>query len=600
MKVKFQLFLRAILLCVVISAGSRSSFAQQATEAWVQHCYSEAGDSLAAAVVVGTNGNVIITGSTWNGSSLEFVTIAYSGSGLALWTNYYAGLGNDDSVPHALAVDKDGNIIVTGISRGGSLFDYATIKYSANGMPLWTNRYGELIAGGDNWANAVAVDQSGNVFVTGHSRGSDSDFDYATVAYRSDGSPLWTNRYNGPTNNEDFAEALAIGNDGKVFVTGYSTGNGSGFDYTTIAYAPTGVPLWTNRYNGPGNSSDYATALTLDLAGNVVVTGRSYGNGSLDYTTIAYSGAGTPLWTNRYNGPKNANYATAVAADEIGNVFVTGQSTASNFHYEYATVAYRNDGVPLWTNRYNGPGNGDDRAWAIAVDRLGRVVVAGDSDGDYTMIIYSNAGVPLSTNRHSGGTLLAGIALDAKDDVYLTGASLEFDGLYNRYHITTVKYSVPPVMIAENPTSQIARISSNCTFSVTAIGEPPLAYQWLFNTVALANETNSTITISNVSLANQGGYNVVVSNVYGSATSTMATLTVVLPPQFDSVRTLSENRVRLSFHGASNLVYRIVTSSNLLNWVNFTNISSPNGLFEFIDSGVMNRPQRFYRAVYPP
>ena len=598
MKMKSAWFLSVILLSVVISVGSRSIFAQQATEAWAQHCYSEAGDSLAAAAVVGTNGNVIIAGSTWSGDSVGYVTIAYSGSGAALWTNYYNGLGSDDSNPQALAADKDGNVIVTGISRGGRLFDYVTIKYSANGVPLWTNRYGEAMADSDNWPTAVAVNQSGNVFVTGYSRGSESDYDYATVAYGSDGLPLWTNRYNGPTNSEDFATALSVGKD-TVFVTGYSTGNGSGFDFATIAYALTGVALWTNRYNGPGNSTDAAEALTIDPAGNVIVTGRSYVNSSADYTTIAYSTNGTSLWTNRYKGPKSSR-PTAVAVDEIGNVFVTGQSSASNFRNDYATVAYRNDGVPLWTNLYNGQGNDEDRAWAVAVDSLGRVVVAGDSDNDYTMIIYSNAGVPLSTNRHIGGTLLAGLAIDANDDVSLTGASLEFDGLYNRYHITTVKFSVPPVMIAENPKSQIARISSNCTFSVTAIGKPSLAYQWFFNTGALADETNSTLTISNVSLAKQGGYHVVVSNVYGSATSTVATLTVVLPPHFDSVRALSDNRVGLSFHGTSNLIYRIETSSNLMNWVMFTNISSPNGLFEFVDSGLMNRPQRFYRAVYPP
>ena len=77
-------------------------------------------------------------------------------------------------------------------------------------------------------------------------------------------------------------------------------------DYATIKYSSAGVPLWTNRYNGPGNGDDYATAVAVDGSNNVIVTGYSTGSaGDLDYATIKYSSAGVPLWTNRYNGPGN-------------------------------------------------------------------------------------------------------------------------------------------------------------------------------------------------------------------------------------------------------------------------------------------------------
>ena len=76
-----------------------------------------------------------------------------------------------------------------------------------------------------------------------------------------------------------------------------------------------------------------------------------------------------PLWTNRYNGPGNGyDQAIAMAVDGSGNVFVTGNSVGSGGNYDYATIAYSGAGVPLWTNRYNGPGNGDDLANAVAVD----------------------------------------------------------------------------------------------------------------------------------------------------------------------------------------------------------------------------------------
>jgi hypothetical protein len=86
-------------------------------------------------------------------------------------------------------VDSSGNVIVTGrlvgsTSIGGQ--DYATIKYSSTGMPLWTNRYtGRRLLGG-LLPTPCALDSSGNVFVTGGA---------ATLAYSSAGVPLWTNLY---------------------------------------------------------------------------------------------------------------------------------------------------------------------------------------------------------------------------------------------------------------------------------------------------------------------------------------------------------------------------------------------------------------------
>ena len=116
----------------------------------------------------------------------------------------------------------------------------------------------------------------------------------------------------------------------------------------------------TNRYCGPDNPFDQASAVAVDASGNVFVTGSLFGSeGQYDYVTIAYSGAGLPLWTNRYNGPGNGNdQASAVAVDGSGNVFVTGSSVGSGGNWDYATIVYSGAGVPLWTNRSNGPGNG--------------------------------------------------------------------------------------------------------------------------------------------------------------------------------------------------------------------------------------------------
>jgi hypothetical protein len=241
---------------------------------------------------------VVVTGaSAGNGSSDDYATINYSSAGVPLWTNRYNGPGNSGDTAAAVAVDGSGNVLVTGDSVGGS-GDYATIKYSGAGLPLWTNRYN---AGPSDVATAVAVDGGGNVFVAGLSYDSGSSADYATVKYSAAGVPLWTNRYNGPGgpgNGIDEAQAVAVDGSGNVLVTGGSFNGSSSYDYATIKYSGAGVPLWTNRYNGPGNDDDEVNAVAVDGIGNVFVTGFSVGiDGSWDYATIKYSSTSAPLLT---------------------------------------------------------------------------------------------------------------------------------------------------------------------------------------------------------------------------------------------------------------------------------------------------------------
>jgi len=443
---------------------------------WTTH-YNGVAKDLATAVAVDASGNVFVTGSSGaSGDSYDYATIAYSGAGVELWIRRYNGPGNGRDEPTAVAVDGSGNVFVTGYSVGsGSDADYATIAYSGAGVPLWTNRYHGLANRYDAGATAVAVDGSGNVFVTGSSPGSGGDSDYATIAYSSAGVELWTNRYGGRGDASDVANAVALDGSGNLFVTGYSYGAQGYEDYATIAYSGAGVPLWTNHYNGPGNSSDQAIALAVDASGNVFVTGSSEGSGgNSDYAVIAYSGAGVPLWTNRYNGPGNSSdQAIASAVGASGNVFVTGSSTGSGGDSDYATIAYSGAGVALWTNRYNGPHNGNDGARAVAVDASGNVFVTGYSYAglfgyDYATIAYSGAGVPLWTNLYRGSAsefaFATAVAVDASGNVFVTGSA--GDGFTSHY--ATIAYSGAGVPLWTNRYSGSLYDSANA--SAVAVG----------------------------------------------------------------------------------------------------------------------------------
>lgn len=350
------------------------------------------------------------------------------------WTNSYNGPGNGEDRATAIAVDASGNVFVTGYStNSGSGQDYATLKYSGVGLPLWTNRYSSLGNNTDQ-ARAIAVDGNGNVLVTGS-----ASSDYATIKYSNDGVPLWTNRFNGSRNESDQANAIAVDDSGNVFVTGQSASTTSSYEYATIKYSYDGVPLWTNRFN---RSEGRAVAMAVDCNGNIIVTGYSTGGPTVqDYTTIKYSNDGMPLWTNYYTGPgSGADEAVAVAVDNSGNVFVTGNGV-SNYSRDYVTIKYAYNGVSLWTNTYSGPGHSYDQAIGIAVDGAGNVFVAGrsiDEVVNYATIKYSNDGVPLWTNRYhaySGripiDSITAAITVDAGGNVFVTGfpATVQYSDL---------------------------------------------------------------------------------------------------------------------------------------------------------------------------
>ncbi len=377
-------------------------YSPDGNQLWVAR-YNGPGNSSdsAQALAVDNSGNVYVTGwSTGSGTGSDYATIKHNPDGNQLWVARYNGLANINEEARSLSVDNSGNVYVTGYSYGsGTDQDYATVKYTPDGNELWVARYNGDANNYDS-AYALAVDNSGNVYVTGRSYGgSGTSYDYATVKYSPDGNQLWVRRYNGPViYSQDGAKALAVDNSGNVYVTGSSDGNGTGSDYATVKYDSNGNQLWVARYNGPANNGEVAQALAVDSSGNVYVTGGSYGSGAADsdYATVKYNSDGNQLWAARYNGPADSNDAAyGLAVDNSGNVYVTGNSPGSGTYDDYATVKYSPDGNQLWVARYNGPGNSYDAAYGLAVNNSGYVYVTGPSyvsggtGYDYTTIKYT-------------------------------------------------------------------------------------------------------------------------------------------------------------------------------------------------------------------
>jgi outer membrane protein assembly factor BamB len=428
-----------------------------------------------SAVAVDIFGNVYVTGaSLGSGTGSDYATIKYNSNGTQLWVQRYNGPGSGNDGASAIAVDGSGNVYVTGSSQGsGTGSDYATIKYNSNGTQLWVQRYNGPGNSSDG-AVAIAIDGSGNVYVTGSSQGSGTGSDYATVKYNSNGNQLWIQRYNGPGNGSDQATAIKVDGSGNVYVTGYGTGIGTYGDYTTIKYNSDGNQLWIQTYNGPANMHDAASAVAVDISGNVYVTGHSVGSGtSDDCATIKYDSNGSELWVRRYNGPGNAGDYAGVIVAGLNGVYVTGASRGGATYRDFATIKYDFNGNELWVQRYNGPaGNGADSATAMIADEYNIVYVTGYSwngyNYDYATVAYENNGTQLWVRRYNGlgngDDAARGIAIGQDNQsghfLYVTGYS---QGIGTNYDYVTIKYPLNRVywqetadtIYAFNPPGQV-------------------------------------------------------------------------------------------------------------------------------------------------
>jgi uncharacterized delta-60 repeat protein len=416
--------------------------------------YDVPGSSFAMAVAVDQGGNVIVIGASDkdNGQGSDYYTAKYAAAdGALLWEKRYNSPADGADEARALAVDTNGNVVVTGYSWNDTV-DYYTAKYAAaDGALLWEKRYNGLGSGFVfSAANAVAVDGSGNVVVTGTSR-NDTTNAYYTAKYAAvNGTLLWE-RYTGPADDNNAGYSLALDGSANVVVTGESF-NGSpkyDTDYYTAKYAADdGALLWEKRYDGePPNHNDKPVAVAVDGGGNIVVTGSSQSaqtsNGSgnpSDYYTAKYAAVdGALLWEHRYGGPTLDYYRNTrvLAVDGGGDVVVTGSACSAGTSWDYYTAKYAGaDGALLWEKHYDGPAKLDDIPHALAVDASGNVVVTGESGRtsaqrdvhDFYTAKYAAAdGATLWEKRYNGpaNSDNAGyaVAVDGKDNVIVSGLS---------------------------------------------------------------------------------------------------------------------------------------------------------------------------------
>jgi hypothetical protein len=364
------------------------------------------------------------------------------------WNTFMGSSTISVDTGQGIAVDSSGNVYVMGVSNatwGSPINAYAggqdafVAKYDSSGTLLWNTFMGST---NNDYGYGIAVDSSGNVYVTGYSGatwGSPINAFAGTsevfvAKLNSSGTRQW-HTFMGSA-SYDYGTSIAVDSSGNVYVTGNSTATwgspinafAGGYDAFVAKLNSSGTLLWNTFMGSVGN--DVGQGIAVDSSGNVYVTG--YSSATWGSPIIAYAGSseafvaklntnGTRLW-NTFMGSTSYDYGYGIAVDSTGNVYVTGFSTATwgspinafAGDRDVFVAKLNSSGTRLW-NTFMGSVSEDD-GYGIAVDSSGNVYVMGSS--------YATWGNPINAFAGGHDAFVAKLqeCIDADNDGYGTGA----------------------------------------------------------------------------------------------------------------------------------------------------------------------------------
>ncbi len=431
------------IITLALFAFCINATAQQLNQVWEARM-NGTGDfsDKAKAMYIDASGTIYLGGYTTTTDNHDFLVLKLNVSGDTVWARTFNGSDNSEDEVKALAVDGTGNVYVTGYSKSSSSGDdYTTIKYNAAGVQQWVAFYdGGLNQ--DDVANDIAVDNSGNVYVTGASAQDASGllYDFATVKYDANGQQSWAIRFDGAGNGNDEAKRVVLDATGNPVITGQSD-NGSDDDWITRKMnAANGAPVGTNyaEYTNHDRPSD----MVRDANGYFYVAGRTKAS-NYDIAVRKIDGSGATVWTKFFQGTDD-DRATAVAVDDSGYVYVTGLTDIDANplieDYNVITLKYNAAGTQLWLKTFNGSANGSDYSDGIAVNSIGDVFVNGTTAStgkgdDYLLLKYNSAGTLQYAKAIDGGAA-------GNDDGACMALSADFPVISGGAYVTGVNMNV--------------------------------------------------------------------------------------------------------------------------------------------------------------
>jgi hypothetical protein len=407
-------------------------------------------------------GNVYVVGNSYYlepgpRSGPEIATIKYDASGNIAWVRRYRAPGAISSAVNGVVFDGAGNTHIAGFSFGGDNDQSILLKYDAAGDLLQQILYAD---GG----SIMAVDLSGNVYVTGGAEGDTTRTDFTTIKYNAAGSRIWRSTYDTTSAVDDNGQHIAQDANGNTYVAGSSGLDGWNNDIVTVKYDPEGNELWMDSVAAGAGG---VAGIAADDLGNVFVamTNSPSDQSPSEIKLVKYNTAGNQLWTASYGGTdSNSKQAVALAVDNQGNAYVTGW-VGVYLGSDIVTIKFDAAGNQLWIARTTG-GYGEPSA--IVVDASGNVYVTGHIAGGgvnaaLSTFKYDVAGNPLWVSHYQGSGMSNALALDAAGNVYVTGWR-SYDR--TRDAMTTVKYDSGGTQIWAADYLGTTAISRNNGFSI--------------------------------------------------------------------------------------------------------------------------------------
>ena len=385
------------------------------------------------------------------------------------------------TVINALTADENGNSYITGeftdsliignqklFTRGHS--DIFIARIDQAGEPMWIRQCGGTES---DEAYGIAVDPSGNVYVTGYISGK-ADFsgvilnsslarDFFLAKYNKDGDLVWVKKQEG--DNDDYGKSVCVDRNGNVYVSGVFHGKlvlggktvepKGKLNVFIYKYTSTGDFLWGRT--GEGEGSNQVAEINVDHSGNVYMGGTFEGKagfdkkfivsvGNKDVFLVKYNTDGVIQWLKRGGSAIGEDKLSSIAVDSSENIFISGSfsGTASFDKKQLKSkgsddlflVKYSKEGNVLWAVQSGGKGN--EHSQAMELDHAGNIYIAGNfnssftfgsskinSIGDWDVFVlkYAPDG-KLLTGTQIGGKgydKATGIALGRNGSLWLTG-----------------------------------------------------------------------------------------------------------------------------------------------------------------------------------
>jgi hypothetical protein len=343
------------------------------------------GQDVINALTIDNEGNIIVTGRSESNTGYDIATIKYSSSGEMIWFKRYSGSGNGYDEAFSISSDDSMNIYVSGRTQlTSTVSGFATVKYSKEGILRWAKVYNGNNTG-MNIPNSMSVNKiTGNVYLTGFVTTVNSGRDLVTIKYNRNGVLIWEKRYNGQVNGDDAGNALTIDLSENVFVTGFvTTSANNNTDFITIKYNSAGDSLWTKYYSGPGNESDIANHIAIDNSGSCYISGQSHsGTGGVVFetVTIKYDISGNQNWISHYsNNNVCCNHIPAgISLVNGGNLLVCDKSSGINSYNDFTIIKYNvQNGQQTGIFRYHFSGTNDNDVVDFITDDQSNCYVTG-------------------------------------------------------------------------------------------------------------------------------------------------------------------------------------------------------------------------------